>query len=310
MGWIVRQAHRLKRVCGAAMRGAAETRRYNGVMYIVLLGNPLEHSVSPAMQNAGLAAAGLNDWQYTAKPVPRERLGVSVLALREPDCAGANVTVPFKTDVIEMLDGLTPVAHAIGAVNTIVKHDGRLIGHNTDAAGFLADLHAHGLQARLRPALVLGAGGAARAVVAALAGVGAQVRVVARRPSQAENLSHVAPLEIHEWSSAGLQRASRDCGLIVNATPLGTAPDAGSTPWPEDVPLPDGAFVYDLVYNPRETRLTRFARTCGLRAATGLGMLVEQGALAFELWTGLAAPRANMRRAAEAGLQYTASYLN
>ena len=279
-------------------------------MQLQLLGYPLSHSVSPAMHNAALAEVGLDDWEYVARAVPRERLGVSVLGLREPDCAGANVTVPYKTAVIDMLDGLTPVAQAIGAVNTIVKHDGRLIGHNTDAAGFLADLYALGVKIGRQPVLVLGAGGAARAVVAALAGVGAHVRVVARQPGQAEALAGLSQIELYEWSPLGLLQASDDCGLIVNTTPLGMAPEIEASPWLDDTPFPVGAFVYDLVYNPAETRFTRQARADGLRASTGLGMLVEQGALAFELWTGKQAPRASMRRAAEASLRLTAGHLN
>jgi shikimate dehydrogenase len=271
-------------------------------MQLVLLGYPLGHSLSPAMQNAALSAAGLSGWEYVARPVSRERLGVAVLALREPDCAGANVTVPYKSTVLEMLDGLTPLAHAIGAVNTIVKQDGRLIGHNTDAAGFLADLHALGVRIGRRPVLVLGAGGAARAVVAGLAGLGARIRLAARRQEQVNTLAGLAPLEIYGWSPLGLLQASDDVSLVVNTTPLGMAPDTGSSPWPDGTPLPADAFVYDLVYNPPQTAFTRQALSEGLPAATGLGMLVEQGALAFEIWTGVRAPRPVMRRAAEAHL--------
>jgi shikimate dehydrogenase len=271
-------------------------------MRLALFGFPLGHSVSPAMHAAALAAAGLSDWTYTAQPVPRDQVHQAVAQLRLPDFAGANVTVPHKSAVIPHLDGLTPVAEAIGAVNTIVKHDGRLVGHNTDAAGFLADLYAHDVHISRRPVLVLGAGGGARAVVAACAGVGARVRVLARRRAQAEALCTLASVAIYDWSPLDLLRASDDCALIVNTTSLGMAPVVEGSPWLAGTPYPPSAFVYDLVYNPSETTLTRQARAAGLRAATGLGMLVEQGALAFEQWTGRPASRAAMRAAAEAEL--------
>jgi shikimate dehydrogenase len=277
-------------------------------MRLLLLGFPLGHSVSPAMHAAALAAAGLSDWTYAALPVPPEQVGQAVAQLRAPEIAGANVTVPHKAAVIPHLDGLTPVADAIGAVNTIVKHDGRLVGHNTDAAGFLADLFVHDVHLSRRPVLVLGAGGGARAVVAACAGVGARVRVLARRREQAKALSTLAPVEVFEWSPLGLLSASDDCALIVNTTSLGMAPAVAGTPWLAGTPFPPSAFVYDLVYNPAETTLARQARAAGLRAATGLGMLVEQGALAFEQWTGRPAARAAMRAAAEAELARQSSH--
>jgi len=255
--------------------------------------------VSPAMHAAALVEAGLTDWSYEARAVPPAELGEAVRQLREPEYAGANVTVPHKAAVMAHLDGLTPVAEAIGAVNTIVKQDGRLIGHNTDAAGFLADLAGHGVALAGRTVLVLGAGGSARAVVAACTSVGAQPRVLARRPEAAAGLQTLGPVIIFEWTELGLLRASDGCAVIVNTTPLGMSPRAEATPWVEGTPFPPDAFVYDLVYNPAKTRLVRQARAAGLRADTGLGMLVEQGALAFEKWTGRAAERGMMRWAAE-----------
>jgi shikimate dehydrogenase len=272
-------------------------------MQLALFGYPLSHSVSPAMHTAALAELGLTGWHYVAVPVPPEALAEAVARLRGDEYAGANVTVPHKQTIVPLLDGVTPVAAAIGAVNTIVKRDGRLLGHNTDAAGLLADLYAFDVHVNKRPVLVLGAGGAARAVVAALAGVGAQLRVIARRPEQSESLRSLAPLTAYEWDALGLLAASDNVALIVNTTPLGMSPNTGASPWLAGTPFPPDAFVYDLVYNPAETALVRQARADGLRAATGLGMLVEQGALALELWTGRTAPRATMRAAAEARLQ-------
>ncbi len=279
-------------------------------MLLSLFGHPLSHSVSPAMHNAALAELGLDGWQYMPVPVPPEGLAEAVGRLRGDEYAGANVTVPHKQAVVPLLDGVIPVAHAIGAVNTIVKQAGRLLGHNTDAAGLLADLYTYAVHVSRRPVLILGAGGSARAAVAAMAGVGAQVRVVARRPEQAEALRSVAALEAFEWSPLGLLAACDNVALIINTTPLGMTPNTDASPWLAGTPFPPDAFVYDLVYNPPDTLLVRQARAEGLRAATGLGMLVEQGALALELWTGRKAPRATMRQAAEECLYKPARGLN
>jgi len=272
-------------------------------MKLHLLGYPLGHSVSPAMHTAALAEAGLNDWSYAPQPVTAEGLEAAVEVLRQPGYAGANVTVPHKLAIMPLLDGVTPVARAIGAVNTVVKQpDGSLLGHNTDAAGFLADLYALGVHISGRPVLVLGAGGSARAVVAGCASVSARIRLVARRLEQAEALRALAPVALYDWTPLGILQACDNAALVVNCTPVGMAPSPAASPWLAGTPFPPSAFVYDLVYNPPETQLTRDAQTAGLRAATGLGMLVEQGALAFEQWTGRAAPRVTMRRAAEAAL--------
>ncbi len=163
-------------------------------MKLVLFGYPLSHTLSPAMHNAALADVGLADWRYEALSVEPARLPPAVARVRGDEYAGANVTVPHKEAVIPWLDGLTPVAQAIGAVNTLLKRDGRLIGHNTDAAGFLADLHAYGVNLARRTVLLLGSGGAARAVVAACAGVGATFRVAALERPQAETLKTIAPV--------------------------------------------------------------------------------------------------------------------
>ncbi len=276
-------------------------------MKLALLGYPLSHSLSPAIHNAALAEVRLNDWRYDAMPVEPGRLAEAVAAIRGEDYAGANVTVPHKEAIVPFLDGLTPVAQTIGAVNTMVKVGAKhaspsLTGHNTDAAGLLADLYAHDVHISRRPVLILGAGGAARAAVAACAGAyaGAHIRVVARRREQAQSLISIDPsLEIFDWSPVGFMQACDDCALIINTTPLGMTPNTDASPWLDGTPFPPDAFVYDLVYNPAETLFTRQARAAGLRAATGLGMLVEQGALAFEMWTGKTAPRDIMRRAAE-----------
>lgn len=279
-------------------------------MRLGLLGYPVSHSVSPAMQTAALAAAGLTDWRYEALPTPPEQVEAAVKALRAGDFAGVNVTVPHKQAVLPYLDELTPVAQAIGAVNTVVVQRDpaggpvRLVGHNTDAPGLLADLRAWGVPVERKRVMVLGAGGSARAAVAACAGAGAHVRVMARRHEQADELKVAGHITYYPWTRLGLIQASDNCRLILNCTPLGMSPNVDASPWLETAPWPAEAFVYDLVYNPPETVLVRQARRAGLKAVTGLGMLVEQGALAFELWTGRAPDRAVMRAAAEQALAH------
>lgn len=272
-------------------------------MQLALLGYPLSHSLSPAMHNAALAEVGLTDWQYEARPVEPARLGEAVTLIRGEAYAGANVTVPHKEAIIQFLDGLTPVAEAIGAVNTLVKRDGKLIGHNTDAAGLLADFYAHQIHISHETVLILGAGGSARAAVAAVAPLDCEIRVAARRREQAQSLNAILGSEgqvhVYDHTIRDLERAAEGVALVVNCTPIGMTPNVSASPWFSDVPFPLGAFVYDLVYNPANTLLVQQARAAGLRADTGLGMLIEQGALAFELWTGKTAPRKLMRDAAE-----------
>jgi shikimate dehydrogenase len=196
--------------------------------------------------------------------------------------------------VVPLLDQLTPAAQAIGAVNTIYLREGRAVGDNTDFAGFLADLlRWTGVP---RTAVVLGTGGAARAVVYALGTMGCQVSVAARRTNAAaslcRNFAHASPVALRPEA---LQAISAD--LLVNATPAGMLPEVEACPWPGGLPLPAEAAVYDLVYNPPETRLMRQARAAGLRATNGLGMLIEQAGLSFELWTGCLAAKHSMLEA-------------
>jgi shikimate dehydrogenase len=273
-----------------------------------LLGWPVTHSLSPAMHNAAARALGL-DLVYVPLPVAPEAVGAAVRGLAALGFLGANVTVPHKQAVLPHLDHLDEVAQALGAVNTIVvAGDGApaLHGANTDAAGLLADLDEQGVTIDRRDCLVLGAGGAARAAAYGLAKHGGHVRVLARRPEQASQLvaalrSHVSAgaLSAHDWPELPALAADLDQPLIVNATPVGMGQRPGVSPWPGRIPFPAGSFVYDMVYQPAETRLLRQARAAGCAGANGLGMLLHQGALAFELWTGLRPDIAAMRRALE-----------
>ena len=285
------------RVTGSVESDLWLSPRVFGHTFVVgLIGWPVEHSVSPPMQNAAFRALGL-DWCYVALPVQPARVkealaGVWALGLR-----GINVTVPHKQAVVSLVDELTPAARVIGAVNTVLVREDRLIGHNTDAGGFLRAVRETGLAVEGCSALVLGAGGAARAVVYALASVSAQVTILNRSLDRARSLAHDlgaidpgARLSAGPLDAAALQREAPRADLIVQTTPLGMWPHIESTPWVEEVPYPSGALLFDLVYNPRETRLMQWARRAGAKASHGLGMLVHQGAEAFKMWTGQEPP--------------------
>ncbi len=279
------------------------------MIHLGLIGYPLGHSLSPKIHEAALKACGL-EGDYVLFPIePANGQGLKgVLArLRKGEVAGLNVTIPHKINVIPLLDELTPAAQAIGAVNTIYLREKRLIGHNTDAQGFLSDLKkflaespspktGEGMGVREKNALVLGAGGSARAVVYALLNDGWQVTVASRRIEQGREL--VAQFKNVNAVVLNLQTFQlSDPHLIVNTTPIGMAPNTDQTPLPENLSFPD-ALIYDLVYNPRETKLVKDARSQGLSAVTGIGMLVEQAALSFELWTGCCPSRESMFEAA------------
>ncbi|MFQ5400966.1 MAG: shikimate dehydrogenase [Anaerolineae bacterium] len=279
---------------------------------IGLIGWPVSHSFSPAMHNAAAAAAGL-DWLYVPLPVHPDDIAAAVHGLPALGFRGVNVTVPHKQAVIPYLNEIDPGAKGIGAVNTILINKShafafKLIGYNTDWSGFLADLEALGVPVAGRDCLVLGAGGSARAVAYALASAGGRVQVLARRVAQARQLA--ADLEKglpanrrvltgRPFTELAAAVRHMDAPLIVNTTPLGMVPAVNASPWPDGLPFPPGTFVYDLVYNPRRTRLMQQADAAGCRAANGLGMLVQQGALAFQLWTGVMPDTAVMRQAIE-----------
>jgi shikimate dehydrogenase len=255
------------------------------MIHLGLAGYPLEHSLSPALHKAALRASGLQG-SYSLFPIqPGDEVALYRLVecIRTGELEGLNVTIPHKQVVMGFLDELTPAAAEVGAVNTIYRKDGRVFGDNTDSPGFLTDLQAFSPDPR--SAIILGAGGAARAVTHALRSIGCAVTVVARRVAQARELARrFAGVKSMELDMEAMLEAKTE--LLVNTTPVGMFPDVDHCPWPEDLRLPENAVVYDLIYNPPETSLVRRARTAGLRSITGLGMLVEQAALAFELWTG------------------------
>lgn len=288
----------------SAWTGIPTARILGSTRLVGVLGWPIAHSVSPPMHNAAFAAMGL-DWCYVPLPTPPERLAEAVRGLWALGFVGANVTVPHKQALLALVDDLTPAARAIGAVNTLVIKPQGILGHNTDAAGFLRALRGEGFDPQGCEALLLGAGGAARSVAYALASVGARVTILNRSPERAEALAAALgqALPGAHLSAGPLERqaiaALTAVDLVVNATTLGMWPEVEACPWFQGVPFPARAFCYDLVYNPRETRLMRLAREAGARACDGLTMLVHQGAEAFALWTDKEPPTEIMFAACE-----------
>jgi shikimate dehydrogenase len=261
------------------------------------------------MHNAAFAALNM-DWAYVPLPVApgADRMREAVVGVRALGLRGANVTVPHKQAVLPWLDDVSDAARTIGAVNTIlVAEDGRLLGENTDSLGFSTDLQAHDVDVAGRSAVVMGAGGSARAVVFALAMAGARMVTVLNRSLErghalVESLSEAAGAcelvagRFPEDVALVGQRAD----LVVNCTSLGMSPKVDALAWDESVPFRRGQVVYDLVYNPERTALLARAEADRARAVGGLGMLVQQGAAAFTMWTGVAAPVEVMEGAARA----------
>ncbi|MCL2337263.1 MAG: shikimate dehydrogenase [Firmicutes bacterium] len=270
-----------------------------------IIGYPVEHSFSPAMQNAAFQAAGLNGVYVAFAPAP-EQLEAAVEGIKALGLAGVNVTVPYKEAVMDYLDDLTTEAMLCGAVNTIINWQGKLTGHNTDGAGFISDLRGtFGFEPSRGAALLLGAGGAARAVAVSLAGAGCrELALVNRNQERARKLAAGVisatgvPVQVFPWESGhpGLASFARRAVLLVNCTPVGMSGKGNNPfPLPETLPGP-GQLAYDLVYNPSHTPFMRQAESNGAKTANGLGMLLYQGALAFTAWTGLEAPLETMRR--------------
>jgi shikimate dehydrogenase len=256
-----------------------------------VLGWPVAHSASPAMHNAAFLELGI-DAVFVALAVPSDRLAEAVRGLPALGLLGASVTIPHKQALIALCDRLDPSAERAGAVNCLVFDDRLVVGHNTDAGGFLDALSGElGRDPRGARAVLLGAGGAARAVATALTGAGAAVAVVAR--------STVAWCETRPWSEGELAALLPRCDLLIDCTPVGLRRDQEAA-LPGRIPvelLPDGAAVVALSYGPPGSALLERARARGLAAMDGAAMLLHQGARAFTLWTGRPAPVAVMRAA-------------
>ena len=270
-----------------------------------IIGYPIEHSISPVFQQAALDHLGI-DATYEKWEVTTEEVEDFVIGLRAPDAWGINVTLPHKQAVVPLLDDVDEWANTAGAVNTIVNHYGRLNGHNTDGPGFLEALLVEtGYDPKSTRALILGAGGAARGIMLALIRGGVDSLVIANRTlERADTLSKLSiengvNCESVPISGDHLTEAALSADLIVNCTSVGMShgPDEYGSPLSADQ-IPATAIVNDLVYNPLETPLIREAQTAGAITLGGLNMLVYQGALSFQMWTGQDAPVAVMLEAA------------
>jgi shikimate dehydrogenase len=258
--------------------------------YLGVCGWPVAHSRSPAMQNAGLQAAGLSDWQYLALPLPPALFAETVRALPAAGFRGVNVTIPHKEAALALADEASPAARAIGAANTLTFERGAIVADNTDAPALIALVRGV-LDPAGRRALVLGAGGAARAAVWALVQAGAEVEVWNRSPARAAALAD--QLGARQTVDPG------HAEIVVNATSLGLDPNIDpfkAFPLKADT-FEAGSCVIDMVYGLDETRFLQAARSQGARVIDGLEMLLAQGVASFERWTGMMAPRMAMRGA-------------
>jgi shikimate dehydrogenase len=275
-----------------------------GVCY--LIGHPVGHSMSAVMHNAAFRELDL-DLRYELRPVAPRELGAFISKrLREHEVRGANVTIPHKVSVIEHLDELDQTASRIGAVNTIVNKGGWLKGYNTDGIGAMRALGETYGRLESSSAILIGAGGAARAIGYSLATSVDELAILNRTPKRADDLAGglsdlpecAATISAHPLLRIRLEKLLEDADILINATPLGMGPNADETPVDGDLLRP-GLLVFDSVYNPPRTRLLREAEEAGARTLSGMSMLVYQGAASFELWTGREAPEGLMARTVE-----------
>ena len=270
-----------------------------------VMGWPIEHSLSPVLQNAAIERAGL-DYAYIALPVAPADLPAAVAGLRALRFVGWNVTIPHKEAIMPLLDTIDEGAERIGAVNTVVNQNGRLCGYNTDAEGFLGALRDRDYKLSGTQCVMLGAGGAARAVLWALLKENASVTIGVRSPERAHSLverfQDYGKVRVLHWETDEFQAALGCADLLVHTTPLGMAPNVDAMPPVSWTALKPSALVYDIIYTPAETRLLREAREHGHQTINGAPMLVGQGAAAFALWTGTAPDRAYMEKQLRAAL--------
>ena len=267
-----------------------------------VIGDPIENTMSPVMHNAAFKELGL-DYLYVPLRVKREELGKAVESVRALNIRGLNVTLPHKVAIISFLDELDPLARKIGAVNTIVNDDGVLTGYNTDATGFLQALLERGVEPKEKKVVILGAGGASRAISFILAERDAYLVILNRlleldwAEELAQRVSKVFAKEVKalELNEKNLEMVLEGADILINATSVGMSPDVDETPVPARL-LKPALIVFDIVYNPIQTRLLKEAEAAGAQTIGGLDMLVWQGAIAFEKWTGRKAPLDLMRR--------------
>lgn len=251
--------------------------------HYLLIGNPVSHSVSPLMHNTALTHYGIKA-DYYAVSVSLRELPTLIAHFNSSSFLGANITIPHKQNLVSAVDELSEEASEIGAINTILKKDGKMIGHNTDAFGFMEPLMEYLEDINLeRRAIVFGSGGATKSILYALNDLGfEEVVMVSRNPDKYSNLNDVILSSYDSWLEY-----SEDSSLIINATPLGMTPNIEASPINEEqVKALEGKLCYDIVYNPRETTFLKQAKRAGGVPIGGLDMLIHQGAKSFQLWTG------------------------
>ena len=272
----------------------------NGSTKIVgVFGYPVKHTASPCMHNAAFEAIGLN-WVYLPFEVKPELLESAVKALMPINIEGVNLTIPHKKAVVPFLDELSPEAEFIGAVNTIVKKGNKLVGYNTDGQGFIKALEEEKISPEGKSILILGAGGAANAIIYQLLVEGAKRIIVANRTVEkakalGKHFKEKGKIEVLHLDNS-MKSSIKDIDILINTTSVGMK-EADLLLVDEDVLAKSLEAVVDIIYSPLETKLLRTAKKKGIKTVNGLGMLLHQGALSFELWTGKKAPMKVMRKA-------------
>ena len=272
-----------------------------------LLGSPVAHSLSPLMHNTAYRLLGL-DYVYLCFDVSENKLADAVRGLKACGIRGFNLTMPNKNRMMELLDECTPAARLVGAVNTVLQEDGRLIGYNTDGVGFLRSLRENGTDITGKKLVLLGAGGAASAIAAqaALDGAGSlylflrkESRFYERTKQLADALNRETACDVclcDMENSLNLRTLLRTADVLINATPVGMEPETDRCLIPDQEWLPAGLTVADIIYHPRKTKLLAMAERAGCRICPGLGMLLYQGAEAFRIWTGEEMPVDQIRQ--------------
>lgn len=268
--------------------------------HYAVIGDPIQHSLSPDMHNAGYQALGVDAF-YQRFQVKADRLGEAVQGLHALGFSGWNVTLPHKEAILALLDTLTPQAERAGAVNTVKIHEGQMIGHNTDGDGFVRSVQEelNGFQGK--KAVLLGAGGAGKGIALALAEQGMKLHILNRTPEKANELARIIQREGGMATAGEFAPGDwlKDVDLLVQTTSIGLHKE----PFPFSLEgISKQALVVDIIFNPMETLFLIEAKQLGCRTQNGLGMLLYQGALAWEFWFGGQAPIEEMRQALKRGL--------
>lgn len=265
-----------------------------------VIGDPIEHSLSPAMHNSAFHKLGL-DYAYLAFHVPKKSLKSAMLGVAGLGIVGVNITIPHKVEVMKLLDHIDETATLIGAVNTVVNRDGRLFGFNTDGAGALRALKENWVGVKGKRIALLGAGGASKAIAFKLSESARSLIILNRTKSKALSLARSLKkirniqVDARKLNEENLKSTLSDVDILVNATSVGMFPQINATPIDRDL-LHRDLTVFDIVYNPIQTLLLREASERGCKIVNGVDMLVYQGAVSFELWTGESPPIEVMRR--------------